>query len=263
MKAFLATIRISFRRQLTYRAANLSGLATNLMFGFFRASVLIALYDQQTSINGLSIQGAVTYAGMTQALIGFLSFFHWYDMMHTVYDGQVGSDLLKPFNFFGYWLGVDTGRALGTFLTRSLPIFVLFALFYDIVLPHSILQWGAFILSMTLAHLISFAWRFLVNLASFWTPNALGIGRFAFGLSWIFSGFFMPLALFPDWLAEICRLTPFGATVYLPIQIFLGSSSEGTTLNSLLLQVFWVIALVLVDQLILALGVRKLVIQGG
>lgn len=35
MNAFLATIRTSFRRQLTYRAANLSGLATNLMFAFF------------------------------------------------------------------------------------------------------------------------------------------------------------------------------------------------------------------------------------
>lgn len=39
MSAFFATIQTSFRRQLTYRAANLSGLAINLMFGFFRASV--------------------------------------------------------------------------------------------------------------------------------------------------------------------------------------------------------------------------------
>jgi len=263
MNAFFATIRISFRRQLTYRAANLSGLATNLMFGFFRASVLIALYQEETSINGLSIQGAITYAGLTQALIGFLSFFHWYEMMHTVYDGQVGSDLLKPLNFFLYWLGVDTGRALGSFLIRSLPLFLVFTCFYDIVLPQSLLQWGAFILSMILAHLISFAWRFMVNLAAFWTPNALGIGRFAFGLSWIFSGFFMPLALFPKWLAEICQVTPFGATVYIPIQVFLGAGSGESLLNYLLIQVFWVVTLVLLDHLILARGVRKLVIQGG
>ena len=263
MKAFFATIRISFRRQLTYRAANLSGLATNLMFGFFRASVLIALYAQQTSVNGLTIQGAITYAGLTQALIGYLSFFHWYEMMHTVYDGQVGSDLLKPLNFFLYWLGVDTGRALGSFIVRSVPLFVVFGFFYDVVLPQSLLQWGAFLLSMLLAHLISFAWRFLVNLAAFWTPNALGIGRFAFGLSWIFSGFFMPLALFPEWLAEICRVTPFGATVYLPIQIFLGYDQGGSMVNSLLIQAFWVLALIVLDHLILALGVRKLVIQGG
>ena len=109
MNAFFATVRTAFRRQLTYRAANLAGLATNLAFGFFRAAVLTALYGGQMVVNGLPIQGAVTYAGFTQALIGFLSFFHWYEMMQTVYDGHVGSDLLKPQNFFLYWLGIDTG----------------------------------------------------------------------------------------------------------------------------------------------------------
>lgn len=263
MNAFFATIRISFRRQLTYRAANLSGLATNLMFGFFRASVLIALYNGQSSVNGLSIQGAITYTGLTQALIGFLSFFHWYDLMHTVYDGQVGSDLLKPLNYFLYWLGIDAGRAMGSLLIRSLPLFIVFAFFYNITLPQSIMQWGAFLLSIIFALLISFAWRFMVNLAAFWTPNALGIGRFAFGLSWTFSGFFMPLDLFPDWLAQFSRLTPFGASLYIPIQIFIGGVKGQALYESLLIQVFWIVVLIILDHLVLARGVRKLVIQGG
>lgn len=263
MNAFFATIRISFRRQLTYRAANLSGLATNLMFGFFRASVLIALYNGQSSVNDLSIQGAITYAGLTQALIGYLSFFHWYDLMRTVYDGQVGSDLLKPLNYFLHWLGIDTGRALGSFLIRSLPLFIVYALFYNITIPHSILQWSAFLLSIIFSLIISFAWRFLVNLAAFWTPNALGIGRFAFGLSWTFSGFFMPLALFPDWLAQFSRLTPFGATLYIPIQIFLGSVQGRALYESLMIQLFWIVALIILDHFVLSRGVKKLVIQGG
>ena len=263
MTVLFATIRTSFRRQLTYRAANLSGLVTNLMFGFFRASVLIALYQDQTSVNGLSIQGAITYAGMTQAIIGFLSFFHWYELMNTINDGKVGTDLLKPMNYFMYWLGIDTGRALGSFLIRSLPLFSIFAFFYDVLLPQTILQWGAFLVSMIFGLLISFGWRFMVNLAAFWTPNALGVGRFAFGLSWIFSGFFMPLALFPDWLAEFSRVTPFGASLYIPIQVFLGNVQGMALLQSLLIQLFWIITLVILDHIILALGLRKLVIQGG
>lgn len=263
MKAFYATIRTSFRRQLTYRAANLSGLATNLMFGFFRAAVLIALYGEQTTVNGLSLQGAITYAGITQALIGFLSFFHWYELMHTVYEGQVGSDLLKPQNYFMYWLGIDSGRALGSLLIRSLPLFLVFAVFYNVTLPDSLLQWVGFLLSILFAHLISFGWRFLVNLAAFWTPNALGIGRFAFGMSWTFSGFFIPLTLFPDWLARFSRLTPFGAGVYIPIEIFLGLIQGRALWEGLGIQAFWVIALVLLDHLVLRMGVRKLVIQGG
>jgi ABC-2 type transport system permease protein len=263
MNALFATIRISFRRQLTYRAANLSGLATNLVFGFFRAAVLIALYNNRTVVNGLSIQAAVTYAGVAQAMIGYMSFFHWYELMHTVYDGQISSDLIKPMNFFLYWLGVDMGRALGSFIIRTLPLFIIFALFFEVVLPNSLLQWSVFILSLLLALLISFAWRFMVNLAAFWTPNALGVGRFAFGLSWIFSGFFMPLALFPDGIALFSRMTPFGASLNIPIEIFLGMVQGKALVNAILLQLFWIIVLITLDHLILNLGVRKLVIQGG
>jgi ABC-2 type transport system permease protein len=263
MDALFAIIRTSFRRQLTYRAANLSGLATNLMFGFFRAAVLIALYNGQTEVNGLSIQGAITYAGLAQALIGYLSFFHWYDLMHTVYEGQVGSDLLRPVNYFLYWLGIDTGRALGALIIRSIPLFFVFALFYDIILPSSILQCSAFILSLVFALLISFSWRFIVNLASFWTPNAMGIGRFAFGLSWIFSGFFIPLALFPDWIAQLSRLTPWGSSLYIPIEIFLSVVQGPALIHHLLIQLFWVITLIIFGHIILSLGIHKLVIQGG
>ena len=263
MYAFLATIKTSFRRQLTYRAANLSGLFTNLMFGFFRAAVLIALYQEQTSVNGLTIRGAITYAGLTQALIGYLSFFHWYKLMHTVYDGRVGSDLLKPINYFFYWFGIDIGRALGSLIIRGIPLFLVFSLFYDTVLPGSFLQWAAFSLSLVFALIISFSWRFLVNLASFWTPNALGIGRFAFGLSWTFSGFYFPFALFPDWLANFSRLTPFGASVYIPIQVFIGNIQGGALLEGLLIQIFWILILLALDRFILSQGIRKLVIQGG
>jgi ABC-2 type transport system permease protein len=263
MNAFLAIIKTSFRRQLTYRAANLSGLFTNLMFGFFRAAVLIALYQEQTVVNGLSIRGAITYAGLTQALIGFLSFFHWYELMHTVYDGRVGTDLLKPVNYFLYWFGIDIGRAIGSLIIRGLPLFLVFSLFYDTVLPGSLLQWAAFCLSLIFAMVISFSYRFLVNLASFWTPNALGIGRFAFGLSWTFSGFYFPLALFPDWLANVSRLTPFGAGLYIPIQVFIGNIQGRALFEGLLIQAVWVLILVVLNHFILALGIRKLVIQGG
>ncbi len=110
---------------------------------------------------------------------------------------------------------------------------------------------------------ISFSWRFLVNLASFWTPNALGIGRFAFGLSWTLSGFYFPLALFPDWLANFSRMSPFGASIYIPIEVFIGNIKGAALLEGLLIQAIWVLVLIGLDHIILKQGIRKLVIQGG
>src|SRR5512143_161167 len=111
--------------------------------------------------------------------------------MNSVYYGSVGVDLLKPLGLFRFWLAQDLGRAIGQLLFRGVPMLLAYALLFSISIPNSAWQWSALILSMLLGWLVSFSWRFLVNLTSFWVPNALSIGRFFFTLSWFLSGFLM------------------------------------------------------------------------
>ena len=117
--------------------------------------------------------------------------------------------------------------------------------------------------ALALSWLVSFSWRFLINLAAFWTPNALGVGRFAFGLSWFLSGFLMPLRFFPDWFVRLCNLTPFPATINTVVEVYLGVLTGPELLRALLGQVFWIAILAATGQLVLRAGVHKLVIQGG
>jgi len=202
MRLFWEISKLAFQRQVTYRAAMLAGLATNFFFGMLRASVLIALFHGRSEVAGMTINDAITYTGLTQAAIAFLSFFSWYEVMDSVYTGAVSSDMLKPMNYFNFWLAQDTGRALASFLLRGLTIMIAYAILFDISVPSSAEQWLAFNVVLLLSLLISFSWRFLVNLAAFWTPNALGIGRLAFILSWFMSGFFMPLRFLPAWFVK-------------------------------------------------------------
>lgn len=263
MNLFLRIARLSFQQQLTYRTANLAGLVTNLFFSLLRAAVFIALYGLQTEVSGIDLQGAITYTGLTQAVIAFLSLFGWYDLMNTVYRGDVAADLLKPVDYFIYWLALDLGRALASLLLRGLTLMLVFALFFRITLPASLLQWLALLLTLLLAWLISFAWRFLVNLASFWTPNALGIGRFAFGMALFFAGFIMPLRFFPGWFNTLVSFTPFPSMVNTVVEVYLGVVSGANLGLVLLIQMGWFLALAALGQLLLRSGVRKLVIQGG
>ena len=111
--------------------------------------------------------------------------------------------------------------------------------------------------------LVSFGWRFIVNLSAFWTPDARGVGRFAFGIAWVLSGFFMPLRFYPDWFIRFCQLTPFPAMVNTTVEVYLGLLSGTDLLLALAVQVGWVLLLALIAQLILKMGMRHLVIQGG
>lgn len=263
MRLFLEISFRSLQRQLVYRTAAFAGLATNFFFGIIRIAVLMALYGARQEVSGISIHGATTFTGLSQAAIGFLSLFSWYDLMTNVYIGAISSDMLKPMSLFYYWLAHDFGRAIGQFLLRSLPMMAAYAVLIGITTPDNVLQWLSFILSLVLAWLVSFSWRFLVNLAAFWIPNAAGFVRFAFVISWFMSGFLMPLRYFPDWFVKVCSFTPFPHTVNTIIEIYLGVLQGPEVVLALFAQFFWGAGLILVSQVVLHFGIRKLVILGG
>lgn len=263
MRTFLALTQLSVQRQFTYRAAAMAGLATNFFFGLLRAAVMVALYGSLDQVNGLTLQDAITFTGLSQASIAYLSLFGWLEIVYSVNSGQVGADLLKPMSYFGFWMAQDLGRSAVNFLLRALPIMAFYALVYDITYPTSAGQWVALGVSIFLAWITSFSWRFLINLSAFWSPNAVGFCRLFFAASWFLSGFFMPLSFFPDWFQRLCYATPFPQMVYTPIEIYLGQLSSAQTVQALSTQVVWIFALVVMGQLTLMAGVRRLVVQGG
>jgi ABC-2 type transport system permease protein len=89
------------------------------------------------------------------------------------------------------------------------------------------------------------------------------VARIGFTVSSLLSGFIMPLRLLPDWFANLCSLTPFPSMINTPVEIYLGVKNGSSTINALMLQLFWLAALALVCQVVLRAGVRRLVIQGG
>ncbi len=263
MRLFLELARLSFQRQLTYRAATLAGLATNLFFGLLRVMTLLALYGARTEVAGYSVQDAITYTGLTQASIAYLSIFGWYELMNSVYSGEISADLLKPLGYFRMWLARDAGRCLAALLLRGVALMVVYALIVKITVPENLLQWLAFVLSVLFGWLLGFCWRFLVNISSFWTPNAKGVGRFAFGMPWVLSGFYLPLRYFPDWFVTLSHFTPFPSMINTSIEIYLGVLTPAAIAWGLLMQVLWITILLVFCQLLLRVGIKKLVIQGG
>jgi ABC-2 type transport system permease protein len=263
MYTYWKLAKVSIQRYLTYRAATIAGLVTNYFFGILRATIFIAFYDFQASVEGITLQGAITYAALGQALIGFLSMFQWYDLMNTVYTGDISSDLLKPINYIGFWMAQDLGRAIVQLMLRGLTLMIGFTLIYDIQWPENIIHFFTISLSLILAWLISFSWRFLVNLSAFWTSNAQGILRFFFVLSWFLSGFLMPLRFFPSWVTHLSLFTPFPHTFNTVIEVYLGIISGTELYFALFQQLLWALFLIAIGQIVLQAGLKRLVILGG
>jgi ABC-2 type transport system permease protein len=255
--------RRGYRRYAAYPAATFAGVWTNTIFGFMQAYILLSLYDNRVEVGGYDRSDTLTYVWLAQAMIATVYIFGWFDVALRIRSGDVATDLVRPLDPLRYWLAFDLGRSLYHFLFRGVPPFVLGMLVFDLRLPGSALQWGAFAVSLALAVTVSFAYRFLYNLAAFWLLDYRGVGVIAITTALLFSGFIIPLPFFPDWLESVARALPFAAMVQIPVDVFLGQREGAEIAAGLLLQAMWAAVLLGLARAALGAAVRKVVIQGG
>ncbi len=264
MRLYIELAKKSFQRQLAYRTATLAGLITNMFFGVLRASILIAVYHAQTtSVPDYSVRDAITYTGMTQAFIGALAVWGWFEIINSIKSGEVASDLSRPYDYYNFWLARDLGRSLFQLLTRGVLGMLVFIVFFGASVPSSASQWLLLAISTLLALLLSFGWRFLASAMAFWTTDAVGWMRIASLGILLPTGFMIPIAFMPAWLQTLCYLTPFPGMINTPVDIYLGRASGGAALSLIGLQAGWLIVLMLLGRLAAYAGRRKLTIQGG
>ena len=263
MRLYLELAKKSFQRQVAYRSATLAGFATNLFFGALRASVMIAVFGAQRSVAGYSLRDAVTYTGITQALIASAALWGWYDMIRSIKSGEVATDLSRPFDYYNFWLAQDIGRGLYQLIARGLMIMIAFTLLFQTSMPGSIEQWVLTLISVLLGMLISFAWRFIVSAMAFWVTDATGYARMAYFLVLFPSGFLIPIAFMPGWLQALCNATPFPGIINTPVSIYLGRAGGVDALALILVQALWSIGLIALGRLVAEARRRKLTIQGG
>jgi ABC-2 type transport system permease protein len=79
----------------------------------------------------------------------------------------------------------------------------------------------------------------------------------------LLSGQLVPLVYWPEGLRDIVVWLPFAGLVQTPVEVFLGKASGAELAGLLALQVGWGVALLGACRLLLALAVRRVVVQGG
>jgi ABC-2 type transport system permease protein len=265
MRLYWEVARRALQRQLAYRTENLAGLVTNTFFGYLRAALFLAMYQSQASasIGGYDAQGAVTYTWITQAMIMIVALWGWWDVELTIRTGDVVSDLAKPFSYLGFWLARDLGRAAYFVVFRAAPTLLAGQLVYGLHWPSSFVAWLLFALSLVLASVVSFGWRFLLNVSAFWTTDARGLGALALAATLFLGGFVVPIRFFPEWLQPLVLSLPFASMTQTPADLFVERLRGADVLAPLFGQLAWALVLLTAAQLATLAATRRVVIQGG
>jgi len=77
------------------------------------------------------------------------------------------------------------------------------------------------------------------------------------------SGGGIPLPFFPERIQRVLELLPFASMQNVPLRVYSGSMTQAQTQQAVALQVFWLVALVVLGRAMCNRAVRRVSVQGG
>ena len=97
-------------------------MTTNSVFGFIRASILLAaLASAGTAIGGYDAPTAIAFVWWGQALLGTVNLWGFAEVKDRVRTGDIAVDFLRPVNPQLAYLAGDLGRAGINLIGRGVP----------------------------------------------------------------------------------------------------------------------------------------------
>ncbi|MEV3992818.1 ABC-2 family transporter protein [Streptomyces sp. NPDC049837] len=266
MRLYAAVAAGGFRRYATYRMATAAGVFTNTVFGFILAYTYIALWGERPALGGYDMAEALAYVWIGQALLatcGLMGGGFEDELMERIKTGDIAVDLYRPADLQMWWLSVALGRSGFQLLGRGVAPMAIGALAFDLALPEHPLTWLAFLVSVALGVVVSFAVWFLVALSAFWLMDGAGVVQVAWLSGTFFSGMLLPLTVFPGALGEVARALPWASLLQVPADVFLEKRTGWELMEAYAFQAGWALVLLTAGRAVQGAATRRVVVQGG
>lgn len=185
------------------------------------------------------------------------------DAQAEIASGDLNNYLVKPINYFGYWLTRDGADKLLNLVFSLVEVAGLIILLKPPLAGPTNLVNLAVGLGVTLvAMLMYFYFSFLISLTTFWMPEQNGWPQrfFMFTILEFFGGGMFPLDILPASWFGVVKLLPTSYFLYVPAQVFLGRLGGKLLAEELAIMAVW---LVILHQLCGAVFRRGLRVYGA
>lgn len=243
MKKYFSIFKISLKQEFTYKLNFIMWRVRNIMqvlvFFFLWSSVF-----SNSSVNyfGYTKEKIIAYAFLLILVRAIVMSSRSVDVAGQISNGELSNYLIKPVNYFKYWITRDISSKVLNIIFSFLEISILFIF----LKPNIFIQTNSvsilfFITSVVIASFIFFNIMMLTNFVPFWIPEVAWGAQFLVIaiLVEFLSGAFFPLDVFPPLLFNILKFTPFPYLVFFPIKTYLGLNSVVQTLQGLGIGLVW------------------------
>lgn len=240
---YWSIFKISFAQEFAYRLNFVLWRLRNV----FQILIFFFLWDAVFSGSGTEVFGydkakIFTYAFVLIVVRAVVMSSRSTDVAGQIANGELTNLLLKPINFFKYWITRDLSSKYLNIVFGAIETFFLVVILKpNLFFQTNIFYNLAFLLALVIAMIIFFNLMMLTSMIPFWVPELSWGAQFLFIVivAEFLSGAFFPLDVFPGAIYEILRLLPFPYLIFIPIKIYLGSFDVSLTIQSLLIGIFW------------------------
>jgi len=220
LRAIPALLRIGLAETVAYRAEFLIWVLTTtlplIMLGLWTSVASEGPFRSFTSADFVAYYlGALIVRNLTGSWVVW-------QMNEDVRLGTMSMRLLRPIHPFVQYAASHLAAVPLRGLIALPMTAVLLATSARNSLSHDPAQLLMLIPSLAGAWLLTFSFLFGLGAVSFFLKKAMALLEVYFGVFAIFSGYLLPIALLPTWLADASRWLPFRFMLSAPIEILTG-----------------------------------------
>ena len=262
MRTYLEFAIKKFQNKMTYRLEFFMGIISTIITIVVYLCIYKALYAGQAEVDGVSY--AMTATSFVISL-GLSNAFYFNEMFiqDKIHSGTITNEFLKPVNFIFRLLSENIGEGLFKVIFNFIPAVIFTVIYTNICAPKSIVHFLVMLFSVVLGYLILWLISLIIQILSFWLFSVWGIVTIKNVIVSILSGVYLPLWFMPETLKTIVSYTPFQSIYFTPINIYLGELDGASIVNSMLVQIMWILILGAIAGIMWNKGTKKLVVQGG
>lgn len=267
MRKYISFFKIRFSMGLQYRTAALAGIVTQFAWGFMEIMIFKAFYEADAAAFPMTLSATASYIWLQQA---FLAFFAAWMMENEIFDsvvnGNIAYELCRPIRIYNMWFSRSLANRVSRAVLRCFPILMVAAFVpapYGIAAPASVMHFVIFLITLILGLLVTIAFCMLVYGLTFFTISPQGLRMVFVSMVEFFAGAVIPIPFFPEKMQKVLELLPFASMQNVALRIYSGSMTGAQMQKIILIQIFWLVALVLMGSSLCRFAEKKVTVQGG
>jgi ABC-2 type transport system permease protein len=257
---------------MQYRAAAWAGVATQFFWGTMNLLIFYAFY-QSSGLNDpgvaspMSFSQLADYIWMRQAFLALVMLWSMdNELLDLIASGNVAYELARPLSLYSFWFARVLAFRVSRTLLRCFPIFFVAFLLpgsWGFHLPENGAALALFVPSLILAALLATALSMVICLLTFITLSPVGSRLIMGAAAEFLMGAIIPIPFMPPLLQRVTSFLPFRYTADFPFRVYSGNISGQEALSGVAIQVFWLLALIILGIWGFRACLKRLVIQGG